>query len=88
MQVSDQLSATMLEFLYAGVVVLAGEWLPYDDLKDNGIFLIWYSYHDLSDFLQDVAVNLKDYQEQCRVNRMLVDKNYSWSGVKDTWKHL
>jgi glycosyltransferase involved in cell wall biosynthesis len=37
LQSHDQLSATMVEYLYAGAEVITGAWLPYSTLIDGGI---------------------------------------------------
>jgi hypothetical protein len=50
----DQLSAAMLETLYAGNLLITGSWLPYSILDDNGIF--YFKANKLDD-LSDIVLN-------------------------------
>jgi len=45
MPISDALSGTMLELLYASNIVITGTWLPYKTFINAGL-----KYHEVSDF--------------------------------------
>ncbi|MEZ4897619.1 MAG: hypothetical protein R2806_12320 [Saprospiraceae bacterium] len=51
--VTDQLSAAFQEALYCGSQVIAGNWLPYQDLKERGI-----TWHDIGK-MEDVGPVLR-----------------------------
>lgn len=39
-QITDQYSASMVESLYTGNIVITGSWLPYEPLKENHVYFI------------------------------------------------
>lgn len=88
-QTTDQLSSTMLQEMHAGAVVIAGSWLPYQMLKDKGVyFLTIDSISELSAVLTDVIRNLKDYKKRCEGNRKIIYEMSSWNHVAARWKRL
>lgn len=67
--ISDALSATMLEVLYAGNKVIAGGWLPYGILSRNHIV-----YHAFNDF-EDLPEKLTQLCEQLPMDEQVVTTN-------------
>lgn len=88
-QITDQLSSTMLEEMYAGSVVIAGNWLPYESLRKDGIFFLSVdAVSELSQVIEDVVTNLYTYKEKCSPNRALVWKRSSWDELAPKWRAL
>ncbi len=88
-QTTDQLSSTMLEEMYAGSVVVAGSWLPYESLHNKGIFFLDISSVDnLSGILEEVIINIDRYKLKCRGNEALVYENSSWESVSGKWYNM
>lgn len=88
-QTTDQLSSTMLEEMYAGSVVIAGSWLPYQSLHDMGIyFLDINNILDLAKVLPDIVTNLNKYQGKCEKNKEIVWKHSSWDELAPKWRAL
>lgn len=88
-QTTDQLSSTMLQEMHAGAVVIAGSWLPYQMLRDKGVyFLTVDSIGELSATLADVIRNLKEYKERCEKNREIIYEMSSWNHAAARWKRL
>lgn len=88
-QRTDQLSSTMLEEMYAGSVVIAGSWLPYQHLREKGIyFLEVNTVSDVTLLLEDVVEHLDEYKDKCAPNSTLVYANSSWNILSEKWHAL
>ncbi len=88
-QTTDQLSSTMMAHLYNGNVVIAGAWLPYDDIKEAGIVIYDVStVEDLAIELASVVVGLDKYKQECKNNKEKVYKFSSWEYCADKWMDL
>ncbi len=40
LQATDSFSSSMRETLYAGNIVITGDWLPYGTLDEKGVFML------------------------------------------------
>lgn len=88
-QTSDQLSSTMMAHLYNGNVVLAGSWLPYDDIKKAGIRIFDIdSVYELTEKLKDAVKRLDEYKSLCTRNRDAVYCFSSWEACVDSWMDM
>ncbi len=88
-QTTDQLSSTMLEEMYAGSVVIAGSWLPYQSLHEMGIyFLDVDTIPDVTVVLEEVVQNLDSYKEKCKGNSEIVWNYSSWDVLATKWRAL
>ena len=85
-QERDQMSASMLEHLAAGSVVITGKWLPYESLVEKGIYFIrMESPEELSEILSGVIENLEDHKNKSKVNRKIILEMMSWDSIKKNW---
>ncbi len=88
-QRTDQLSSTMLEEMYAGSVVLAGKWLPYESLHRMGIFFLDVeSVMDITQTVEMVVLNIEEYQKRCKGNRDIIHNHSSWDILASRWHAL
>lgn len=88
-QTTDQLSSTMLEEMYAGSIVVAGSWLPYKMLRDNGIkFWSVDDIDQLADVMDDIIENYDVYHYKCKKNRNIIYKLSSWDKAGERWIKL
>lgn len=88
-QTTDQLSSTMLEEMYAGSVVIAGSWLPYQSLHEMGIyFLDVDTIPNVTAVLEDVVTNIESYKKKCIGNSEIVWKHSSWDELAPKWRAL
>lgn len=88
-QTTDALSATMLEHLYNGNIVIAGSWLPYKELKEKEIKFI--SIDDIDDIkfeINRIVENIKKEYEKFKMNSEKVYKLSSWNNNILSWKEL
>lgn len=88
-QTTDQLSSTMLEEMYTGSVVIAGNWLPYKMLHDRNIyFLDAKSIEDAVNKMEMVVMNIDTYKDKCAGNKEIIWKNHSWDSLISSWYEL
>lgn len=88
-QTTDQLSSTMLEEMYAGSIVLAGKWLPYQSLHKKGMFFLDVDeICDITMILEDVVENIEKYRTKCEGNKVIVRKHSSWDELASKWYAL
>lgn len=88
-QTTDQLSSMMLEAMYAGSLVIAGSWLPYQSLRRMGIyFLDVDTITDVTAVLEEVVTNMDVYKGKCQGNAELVWKHSSWDELAPKWRAL
>jgi hypothetical protein len=85
-QSMDQMSASMMEHLAAGSVVITGKWLPYELFEDLGVYFIRIDkVENLKEALLDVINNLDIYLERCTKNRAIILNLMSWEKNKWSW---
>lgn len=87
LQKKDQFSGSMQEYLFAENVVITGSWLPYDELKQAGVY--FREEDDIEktgDMLEEILEDLTHEKIRCLKNR---DKIYSISSwAKNIYKWL
>lgn len=85
-QTTDQMSSTMLAHMFNGNVVIAGSWLPYNSLKERGIYFVNVNkIEELDKVLTDVIENLELYKNKCNENKALVYAMSSWDSCIKEW---
>ncbi len=81
----DQLSASMVETLYAGGQVITGSWLPYDVIQKNGVELnLISSFSELNkrvtEIISQQSIPLKNSEQ--------INKLFSWEANIAHWRML
>ena len=87
-QVTDAFSGSIQEHIFCENVMLLGDWLPYDVMKDAGIFYLTTSLEKLSSSFQDVLDNYDYYKNRCSKNKKIMYELTSWAGLSGKWKDL
>lgn len=88
-QTTDQLSSTMLEEMYAGSIVMAGKWLPYQSLHEMGIFFVDVAkICNITPILEEIVNNIEKYRTKCERNKEIVRKHSSWKELAAKWYAL
>jgi len=83
---SDQLSGSMQECLYAGNIVITGDWLPYRILEEQGIFMLKISSVDeVGEKLIYSLNHLKKLKESCKGNSQIIWNMSSWDKNINDW---
>ena len=84
--ISDQLSGSMQECLYAGNIVITGDWLPYRILEEQGIFMLRISSVDeVGEKLIYSLNHLKKLKENSKENSQIIWNLSSWDKNIDVW---
>jgi hypothetical protein len=84
-QITDLLSASLQEHLYAGNILLAGEWLPYQIFDEHSIFYIKISYQNMLEKLSYCIDNLDMLKEKTKANHDKIKNLSSWKTVTPSW---
>ncbi len=88
-QETDALSASMLEYLYAGSVVLNGAWLNYIELKDMHVsYETFEDFTDLKNKLISILENFESFMQKQSVNKQALYSHNSWNAVYERWLKL
>ena len=85
MQLTDAFSGSLQGHLYAGGVLIAGEWLDYPMLDAASVFYLKCSFESLQGIFVDVISHLDDYKARCSGNRSIMKNLTSWSAVTGKW---
>lgn len=84
-QVTDAFSSSLIEHIYAGGILMAGDWLPYSVLTDVGISYIPINFLNLKDELIHVIQNIKTEKQRMAQN---IEKAMYFSSWKYKEKSL
>lgn len=86
-QTTDSLSASVLESLYAGAVLINAAWLEYPEYKEFGInYLKFSSYEELLDIITEILRQKTDYSNLVASENL--KKYMSWKSAKENWSEL
>lgn len=87
--ITDQLSGSMLETLYAGNIVINGSWLPYQLLDEKGIYAEKVnSLYELPPKLEYIINNYDTLYKKGKKNQDIIWKMSSWEENITSWIHL
>ncbi|CAM3585864.1 hypothetical protein FSS13T_22800 [Flavobacterium saliperosum S13] len=87
--VSDALSATLTEMMYAGSIAITGGWLPYNTLRQLGLY-----YHDINEFdqlsgkLEGIVAHFEDEKAQCKINASLIRDYFFRKQIVEKWAKI
>lgn len=87
-QITDAISGSMLEHIYAETIVINGNWLEYAFLEDNHIDCPTFS--DFAD-LREVVMRTISAQEapyDLKAATQIVKGNFSWSESRKRWEKV
>lgn len=87
-QITDSLSATMLETLYGKKEVITGNWLPYKELVDAGITMSFVDkVSDAGKALEKIT-KTPAAQAELEKNKEIIWSRYSWEASINKWISL
>lgn len=87
-QESDALSSALQEHLYTGEHLIAGDWLPYQVLKDHQVFFTSTSMESLDEVLTDAIEMHSAIREKCSGNRERISAFSAWDRVIEDWLEI
>lgn len=90
-QTTDALASSVIEYLYAGCVWIAPQWLDYRELEENGVSYIRYSsFKELPGAISkamNVAIS-SEWEKNANNNKMVLFDMYSWRVVASKWNEI
>ena len=85
-QTTDQLSSIMIAQMYNGNIVVAGEWLPYNSLKERNVYFLGVENIDsLADCVEKVIEEMDINKNRCKLNRNIIKDFSSWEKSAEKW---
>ena len=88
-QTTDALSASVLEYLYAGTLLISGAWLDYPELDDNQISYVKFSeMNELPQIITKAVSTGLIEKSKIAENRDRLWLMNSWSVLIPKWKRL
>lgn len=87
-QTTDALSATLLEYFYAGSIVISGSWLKYQELDNMQIKYQKFTRFEELPLLIINAINTTEKKQEIEHNRLAIWNNYSWDVRCNQWSNL
>ena len=88
LQPTDAFSATMVEELESGAIVVKGDWLCYPDLDEVGVYIRSISdMGNLPEEIVDIVENLDAEKEKTNKNKGVWEL-LSWEALYDKWKSV
>ena len=87
-QVSDALASAIQEHIYAGDILIAGDWLPYGVLNDNGVFYLTTSIELLSDTITNTVKDFDLLRIKCSRNSEKISQLSAWDNVIKGWTDI
>jgi len=88
-QISDQFSGSMQEYIYADNVVITGNWLPYQTFKDYGIYMEEVSsIEEIGKKTLGVINNYKKYKAKSCENKYKIWELSSWESNGNKWMEI
>jgi len=87
--ISDQLSGSMQEYIYANNVILTGDWLPYNIFYENGISLIKVSsLEEIGEKTVEIIRNYGEYKNRNLESKEKILELCSWESNAIKWNEL
>lgn len=88
-QMTDQLSGSMQEYLYCNNIVITGEWLPYDVFDHQGIHMLKVTeLNQIGDKLVCAIDNLDEIKTKIKNNKRIIWNLSSWKSVIGQWTNI
>lgn len=84
-QKTDAFSASIQESIFAGNVIIAGDWLPYNHFEDNGIYLVKTNIEGLTSKIKTCLDQFTSFKARCSYNREKINCFSSWGNSLKDW---
>lgn len=82
-QTTDAISCAMIEHLFAGSIVINGEWLKYGILDENDIsYEIFKNFDSLPKVLERAIDNIEELKDNQILNQSRIEKVWSWNSLR------
>lgn len=88
LQITDALSGSMLEHLYANNIVITGSWLPYNILSELGIDIVKINHvNQIGKVISELILSGAHYNNKSENRKILYDFSY-WGNCIKEWNKL
>lgn len=84
-QETDALASAIQEHLYTKEILIAGEWLPYQEFNEHGVFYLTTSLESVTGTISTALENYMSFKKMCLRNDVKLSKFSSWNNVIKDW---
>lgn len=84
-QTTDALASAIQEHIYTEEIFIAGDWLPYDVMRELGIFYMTTSENSIGHVISEAVNNYESLKNNCTRNREKIAMFSSWDQVIKDW---
>lgn len=88
-QITDAISASVVETIYAGGLFINPKWLDYSQLKEEGIQFIEYNkFEEIQKIIEEIIDGYCLSDEQLQSNKRAIRKLKGWDILAPKWREL
>lgn len=87
-QETDALSSATQEHIYTEEIFIAGDWLPYEALRNLGVIYQTTSENAIGRVLAEAVNNFNALKKQCKGNREKIARFSSWEHAIRDWLNI
>mgnify|MGYP003626954961 CR=1 FL=1 len=86
LQTTDQFSGSMQEHMFANNIVITGSWLPYETLKNQGVWFIDINkISELAEVLPNTILNYGELDTKTIGNAVVIENLSAWGANIKMW---
>ena len=85
MQVSDAFSASIQEHFSAGSIMVLGNWLPYEWLREKGMYFHSVDFFEIKEKISQIIQEIHSEKEKFLKNNDILFSISSWNSVVHSW---
>ncbi len=87
-QTTDGFSASIQEHFFAGSVMLLANWLPYEWLREKGLYFHSSSFSELKQKLENIISNFEEEKIFCSTNFQKIEPISDWKSLARNWSEI
>ncbi len=87
-QTTDGFSASIQEHFFAGNVMLLANWLPYEWLREKGLYFNSSSFGELNQKLENIILNFEAEKKLSSTNIQKIELISDWKSVAKNWSEI
>lgn len=84
-QTSDGFSSSIQEHIFAGNIMLLGNWLPYEWLREREIYYIRSTFQELTNIFKTLIIELEKQKTNSSRNTNIIEQISDWKFVTNNW---
>ena len=84
-QISDAFSDSLQEHFFSNSIMILANWLPYEWLKQKGIYFHSINSEEIVFTLTKIMGNIMEEKNKSNENKKIISNISSWNKVSKSW---